>query len=123
MPDVTSLATALRPLLPLRVQQAELHSGTTLTVTGDGWSLNLLGDWKWCRGEVVVTDAQQPDAEDAVWDLCGLDVVGLRFPNPTFEGDCSFILSDGSLDVRSDRSGWETWTYSHEALDAVYVGL
>ena len=123
MPNATSLTAALQPLLPLRIQHVEFADRTTLTVMGDGWSLNLLGDWTWSRGELVVTDADQPDAEDAVWDLCGLDLVGLHFPDPAFDGDCSFNLSDGSLEVRSDRSGWETWTYRHEDLDVVYVGL
>ena len=123
MPDATSLTTALPPLLPLRIQHVAFHDGATLTVVGDRWSLNLLGDWAWRRCDVLLTDAEQPGAEDAVWGLCGLDLVGLHFPDPTFDGDCSFTLSDGSLEVRSDRSGWETWTFRHEGLDLVYVGL
>jgi hypothetical protein len=122
MPDATSLMTALQPLLPLRIREVEFHDRTTLTVVGDEWSLNLLGDWAWRRGEAMVTDAEQPEAEDAVWDLCGLDLVGLHFPDPSFAGDCSFTLSDGSIVVRSDRTGWDTWTFRHEALAVVYVG-
>lgn len=123
MPDATtSLTTALRPLLPLRIRQVEFHDGTTLTILGDEWSLNLLGEWAWRRGEVYVTSAEQPNAEDVVWDLCGLDLVGLDFPDPMFAGDCSFDLCDGSLDVRSDRSGWDTWIFRHEDLPLVYVG-
>ena len=65
MPDATSLTTALSPLLPLRIQQAAFDDGSTLTVVGELWSLTLLGDWAWCRGDVLVTDAEQPGAEDA----------------------------------------------------------
>ena len=122
MSDATALAHALPPLLPLRIEAVECHAGT-LTVIGDRWSLNLIGEWTWHRDRVVVTDSGQPTAADAVWDLCGLQLVGVRFRDPAFEGDCSFLLSDGSLDVRSDRSGWETWTYRHGDLDVVYVGL
>ena len=39
------------------------------------------------------------------------------------DGDCEFVLSNGSLGVRSDRSGWETWTYRHDGLEVVFVGL
>lgn len=70
-----------------------------------------------------MADQNQPDTEDAVWDLCGVELIAARFPDPACSGDCLFILSDGSLDVRSDRSGWETWTYRHDDLDVVYVGL
>lgn len=123
MHDATiSLTTALQPFLPLRIRQVELHAGTTLTVVGDDWSLNLLGEWSWRKGEVRVTDAEQPDAADAVWDMCGLDLVGLHFPNAAFAGDCSFALSDGCLEVWSDRTGWDTWIFRHKALDVVYVG-
>jgi hypothetical protein len=122
MPDATSLASALQPLLPLGIVEVEFHHGT-LTVVGDHWSLNLMGDWAWQRDAVVVTDSDQPTAEHAVWDLCGMQVVEVRFPDPAFDGDSSFILSDGSLEVRSDRSGWETWTFRHDDLDVVYVGL
>lgn len=122
MPDTTSLSAALQPLVPLRVRQVECQDGTTLSVVGDEWSLNVVGDWAWRRGEVLVAAAGQPDVEDVVWDLCGLDLVGLHFPDPAFAGDCSFTLSDGRLDVCSDRTGWDTWTFRHEALNVVYVG-
>ena len=49
---------------------------------GARWSLNLLGDWAWRRGAVLVTDSQQPELEDTVWGLCGLDLVGFTFPAP-----------------------------------------
>ena len=51
-----------------------------------------------------------------------MQVVEVRFPDAAFDGDCSFILSDGSLHVRSDRKGWETWTFMRDDLDVVYVG-
>jgi hypothetical protein len=122
MPDATALVSALQPLLPLPIEAVEFHAGT-LTVIGERWSLNLIGEWTRHRDGVVVTDATQPAAGDAVWDLCGLQLVGVRFPDPAFDGDCSFVLSGESLDVRSDRSGWETWIYRHDDLDVVYVGL
>ena len=122
MPNATSLAAALQALSPLRIEEVRFHHGT-LTVIGDRWSLNLVGEWAWRRGPVVVTDQDQADAEDAVWNLFGLHLIAVNFPDPAFDGDCSFILSDGSLDVTSDRSGWETWTYRHDDLDTVYIGL
>jgi hypothetical protein len=122
MPDATSLASDLRPLLPLRIAGVEFHHGI-LTVRGDHWSLNLVGYWAWQRDGVLVTDFDQPTAEDAVWDLCGIQLVEVHFPDPAFAGDCSFILSDGSLSVRSDRRGWDTWTFMHDDLDVIYVGL
>lgn len=122
MQAATSLAVDLEPLLPLRITTVEFHYGT-LVVVGEKWSLALLGDWTWRRDGVAVTDWEQPTAEDAVWDLCGLELIGVHFPDPAYDGDCSFILSDGSLDVRSDRNGYETWTYRHQDLDVVHVGL
>lgn len=122
MQDAPSLGVALRPLLPLRIGEVE-YLDPTLTVIGERWSLVLLGDWSWRRGDGVVTSSAQPGVEDAVWDLCGFEVIGINFPDPAFDGDCSFSLSDGSLDVRSDRSGWETWTFHHDDLDVVFVGL
>jgi hypothetical protein len=122
MQDATSLGVALPPLLPLRIGTVE-YADPTLTVIGERWSLVLLGDWSWRRDGRVVTGSARPGAEDAVWDLCGSEVIGINFPDPAFDGDCSFRLSDGYLDVRSDRSGWETWTFRHDDLDVVFVGL
>lgn len=122
MQDGTSLVAALRPLLPLRIGTVE-YNDPTLIVIGEHWSLALLGDWAWRRDSGAVTSWGQPGAEDAVWDLCGSEVIGVNFPDPAFDGDCSFSLSDGSLDVRSDRSGWETWTFHHDDLNVVFVGL
>ena len=85
--------------------------------------LALLGDWSWRRDGGVVTGGGRPGAEDAVWVLCGTEVIGVNFPDPAFDEDCSFSLTDGSLDVSSDRSGWDTWTFRHEDLDVVFVGL
>jgi hypothetical protein len=123
MQDATSLAADLSPLLPLLIRRAEVVSGINLSIGGDAWSLNVMADWAWQRSGVVVADADQPDAADAVWDLCGLDLLAVHFPDPECSGDCSFILSDGSLDVRSDRTGWESWTLQHDSLHVVYVGL
>ena len=90
---------------------------------GERWSLALLRDWTWRRDGGVVTGAALPGAEDAVWDMCGSQVIGVKLPDPGFDGDCSFSLTDGSLDVRSDHTGWETWTFEHDDLDVVLVGL
>ena len=122
MPDVTSLAVAVQPLLPLHIRAVEFQH-PTLVVAGERWSLTLLGGWHWLRGGLIVTGWHHSAAEDLVWDLCGLELVGVRFPDPTFDGDCSFSLSLGSLEVRSDRSGYETWTFSHDDLDVVFVGV
>lgn len=92
-------------------------------MTGHQWSLNLIGDWEWSREGLVVTESGAPDAEDAAWDLCGADLIKVQFPDPAFDGNCIFVLSDGALHARSDRSGWETWTFRHDHLPVVYVGL
>jgi hypothetical protein len=119
--QAASLAVALRPLLPLRIRGVWFfHS--SLIVTGDRWSLAVVGEWTWHRDGVLVTGWSQPAAENAVWDLCGLELLAVNFPDPAVDGDCSFCLSDGSLDFRSDRTGWETWTFHHDAL-VVFVGL
>lgn len=122
MPSASYLAVALQPLLPLQINAVEFHE-PSLTVIGERWSLAVVGEWAWHRGGVRVTGWDEPSAEDAVWDLCGSELVGVKFPNPEFDGDCSFSLSNGSLDVRSDRTGWETWTFHHDDLETVYVGL
>ena len=55
--------------------------------------------------------------------MCGLDLIAVRFPNSGSTGDCAFDLSDGGFLVgRSDRSGYDTWTFSHEDLEVVFVG-
>lgn len=122
MPDVASLTVALQPLVPLRIGAVEFHHGL-LTVIGDRWSLAVVGDWAWLRNGVLVTDWDAPEAEDAVWDLCGLDVLGAEFSGASSTGDCRFVLSDGTLDITSDGSGWETWTFHHDDLGVVFVGL
>ena len=122
MSDGTFLWVAAERLLPLKIHAVEFQN-PTLVLVGNCWSLALLGAWTWHRGDTVLTDWQQAAAEDVVWELCGLELVGVQFPDPKFDGDCSFILSDGSLEARSDRTGYETWTFAHERLDAVYVGL
>ncbi len=122
MQDATSLATALQPLLPLRIGAVELNY-PSLVVVGERWSVALLAEWTWRRDSVVVTDWDTPRAEDVVWELCGLELLGVSFPDPAYDGDCSFTLSDGALDVRSDRSGYESWTFRHDDLDIVFVGL
>lgn len=122
VPDATSLAVALEPLVPLRIRSVEFHHGS-LTVIGERWSLAVVGVWTWHREGVLVTGWDQPGAEDTVWDLCGLELLGADFPDPSFDGDCSFGLSDGVLDIRSDRTGWETWVFHHDDLDVVFVGL
>jgi hypothetical protein len=122
VPDATSLTVALQHLVPLRIGTVEFQHGS-LTVIGERWSLAVVGQWVWRREGVLLTGWDQPAAEDAVWDLCGVELLGVDFPDPSFAGDCSFGLADGTLDVRSDRSGWETWTFRHDNLDVVFVGL
>ncbi len=122
MDEATSLDVRLRSLVPLRLREVE-YTDPRLTIIGDDWSGVMVGDWAWRRGDRVLTAWGDAGAEDVVWDLCGLDLVGVQFPDPRFAGDCSFILSDGRLDVRSDRSGFETWTFQHAKLDVVFVGL
>jgi hypothetical protein len=46
MPAATSLAVALRPLLPLRIGSVEFHH-SALTVVGERWSLAIVGEWTW----------------------------------------------------------------------------
>jgi hypothetical protein len=59
MPDATALASALQPLLSIQIKAIEFHPGI-LAVTGDRWSLNLIGEWTWHPDTVVVTDANKP---------------------------------------------------------------
>ncbi|HEY3545989.1 MAG TPA: hypothetical protein VGK17_07835 [Propionicimonas sp.] len=104
MDDATTLAAAIRPLVPLRVRQVE-YNDPMLTVIGDGWSVALIGEWTWYRSDHVVTFGGDAGAEDVIWDLCGLDLLEILFPDPGFDGDCVFVLSDGRIEARSDRSG------------------
>jgi len=122
MGDATSLGRELRTLVPLRIHEVQ-DSDPMLTIVGDDWSATLVGEWARRRGDQVVTSWGGADAEDVVGDLCGLDLVDVLFPDPNFDGDCSFILSDGHLDVRSDRSGFETLTFGHAKLGTDFVGL
>ena len=122
MPDTTSLAQALQSLVPLRVKMVENDPGS-LVLIGERWSLAVLGEWVWRRDGVLVTGRDQPESDDTTWDLSGLDLTGATFPDPSSTGDCIFSLSDGVLEVRSDRTGWETWTFHHDDLDVIFVGL
>ncbi len=122
MDEATSLSGELRALGRLRIRDVQF-SDPMLTIVGDGWSAAFVGEWAWRRGDQTVTSWGAADAADAVWDLCGLDLVDVVFADADFAGDCSFVLSDGRLEVRSDRSGFETWTFRHERLDTVFVGL
>lgn len=122
MDEATSLAGEFRALAPLRIHEVQ-YSDPTLTIVGNEWSAVLIGEWVWRRGDLTVTSSGAADAEDVIWDLCGLDVVQVVFADLTFAGDCSFVLSDGRLDVRSDRSGFETWSFRHARLGMVFIGL
>lgn len=94
-----------------------------MVVVGEKWSLALLGSWAWHRDDVVVTQRGEQSAADAVWDLCGLDLLAVRFPSASSDGDCSFDLSDGgTLEARSDQSGYDTWTFRHDDLPVLFVG-
>lgn len=122
MTEADSHSAALSPLLPLRIQSVE-YEDPSLVVIGDGWTLALLGSWSWLRGDTVVTEWGEPTTSDAVWDLCGLDLVAIRFPNAPGTGDCSFALSDGgALEARSDHSGYDTWTFTQDDVDVIFVG-
>lgn len=79
MRNGTAVAAALQPLLPLPIETVELQSGT-LTIIGDAWSLNLIGEWTWHGDGDVVTGARQPAAEDIAWELRGFQLVGVHFP-------------------------------------------
>lgn len=85
MQDATSLEVALQPLLPLRIGAVE-YNDPTLNVIGERWSLVLLGGWTWRRDDEVVAGAARPAAEDAVWNLCGSEVIGVNFPDPLSTG-------------------------------------
>jgi hypothetical protein len=121
--EVESLAAALGPVLPLSIRSVE-YDDPTLVIIGDGWSLAFLGSWAWRRDGVVVTEWGDPTTYDAVWELCGLDVLAVRAAlNASTPGDCCFDLSDGgSLEAWSDRSGYDIWTFRHNELDVVVVG-
>lgn len=106
----------------LRVQQVE-YNDPMLTVVGHGCSVALIGEWTWYRSDQVVTVGGDAGAEDIIWDLCGLDLLEILFPDSGFDADCVFVLSDGRIEARSDQSGFEMCTFRHEAIDTVLVGL
>lgn len=115
------LASAAQPLLPLRIQTVEFQD-PMVTVIGERWSLVLLGPWAWTRAGAVEVDWRDDVAEHRVWDLCGKDVVGV-VPG-TAEPAISFRLSDGSsLSALPDATTYEQWTFHHDDLAVVFVGL
>ena len=60
-------------------------------------------------------------AEDEVWDLCGLDMLGV-VPGSAEPSAVSFGLSDGStLAALSDGTTYEPWTLRHDDLPIVFV--
>ncbi|MCF6379070.1 hypothetical protein L2K70_15745 [Nocardioides KLBMP 9356] len=114
------LAAAAQPLLPLRIRAVEFQD-PMVVVMGERWSLALLGPWAWTRASTVEVDWRDDDAEHRVWDLCGMDVLGV-VPG-TAEPAVSFRLSDGSsLSALPDDTTYEQWTFRHHDLAVVFVG-
>jgi hypothetical protein len=117
---VNALVQALAPLLPLHVRTAEF-TDPTLTLTGAVWSLAVTCPWVWRRADGSTVDWADPATADEVWDLCGLDIVGVP-ASSTQPVDPAFLLSDGGrLDVVVD-SDWDPWILRHERLNVVFVG-
>jgi hypothetical protein len=117
---VKALAQALAPLLPLRLRTAAF-TYPTLTLTGELWSLAVTSPWVWRRAEGSTVDWADPTAADAIWDLCGLDITGVKAVS-TKPVDPAFLFSDGGrLDVVVD-SDWDPWVCRHEQLNVVFVG-
>jgi hypothetical protein len=117
---VNALVEALAPLLPLRVRTAEF-TDPTLILTSEVWSLAVTCAWVWRRTDGSTVDWADPTTADEVWDLCGLDIIGVQATS-TESVDPVFCLSDGGrLDVVVD-SDWDPWTFRHEQLNVVFVG-
>jgi hypothetical protein len=71
------MAAAVRPLLPLRIREVEFQDPMVI-VTGDHWSLALLGPGSWRRTADIELDWRDDEAEHEVWELCGLDLLDVR---------------------------------------------
>lgn len=116
------LSTAVQHLLPLRIRAVEFQD-PMVSVIGDRWSLALVGPWAWRRTGGVAVDWRAYEAEHVIWELCGLDVIDVVPGNGEPTAVC-FELSDGSaLAALPDETTYELWTFRHDDLPVVFVGL
>jgi hypothetical protein len=71
---------------------------------------------------VFVAEGGELDAGDAAGNLIGHAIVAVGPLDPRW-ADVSFALSGGGhLELRSDRSGWDSWSFHHDDLEQVFVG-
>lgn len=111
---------AAHDLLPLRVRSIETND-PVLVLIGDDWHIAITCSWKWRRTDGSQVEDGDSGAEDAVWDLCGVDVSAFGVPDSSDVG-LVLRLGDGSvLEVVPDH-GWDPWVFNHAALEVTFVG-
>jgi hypothetical protein len=99
---IEDLHAALRPLLPLRVDQLA-YQDPVLTFGGEGWSLVLVCPWRLLKGTKVLTAWDDQAVEDSSWELLGHQIYAVRPRIPGNDQDPVFELSgDLHLEVFAD---------------------
>ena len=111
---------AVDAVLPTVIGRSELE-GPVLLLGGDGWTMSVLGTWRWTTPAGAVVDEQSPEVADEIWNLTGETITSASWSRPTDYGlDPSLHLrSGGRIDVVSDAS-FDTWQIS--LPDTVLVG-
>lgn len=123
MKDPESLVGVFATVVPLRIVHMHSHP-PALTVSGEGWSLLLAGQWAWRRDSRTIAEGGK-SGTDELWALCGLSVLTIRLLNASCLGDCASIcltadrLKRGPTGLVATRgsSGTRTWIRCSSAAE------
>jgi len=116
---IDELAKDVAALAPLRVDEVE-YNDPIAVLRGAGWTLTLACPWHMLEGDRPVLSWEDDEVEDAVWNLVGHAVTGVRRRSADHPNDPVFVLTGGlELQVEAD-SPVDPWVMHLPEL--VYVG-
>jgi hypothetical protein len=99
---IDSMAAALQSLGPLRIDDVD-YSDPSLTLAGEGWSLALVCPWTVMQEDSPLFAWDDSGVGDAVWDLIGRSITGVRRRSKHSPEDPVFFLTGGlAIEVRAD---------------------
>lgn len=116
---IDQLLSHVRPLLPLKIQEAEWND-PVLTLMGPGWSLATLSPWRVVANARLLYGWSQPDAGDLVWELCGQSIIDVGIQSPLAPVDPVLHLSGGGAIEIFSENPIDPW--SIRLPDATFVG-
>jgi hypothetical protein len=117
---IDELQTALRDLLPLRIDSIEWNEPTA-TIVGSAWALSATCAWRLTRGPALICSSADPHADVGLGELVGQEITAVTRQGCTGPAiDPAFhITGDLYLEIFSDTD-WDPWVLRLPAV--TYVG-